>query len=327
MKNAATFIFLFFCSISYAEKISNETSIKTIREAKHSLTLKGNNCKDLNKEFNDIKKWSAKKFKSKNSESKPDCKCDEETNICKINIDKIAPEIVKLYQDRTPKFNGPNCWNSTLVTTGILPHPRYSTPEEMEFWMKSPLCREKKLDEEMEPGDAIAIRNFEGEYHGFIYVSDKISWSKNGYNKRAKYDLQGTENVFDVYGVPEKCQRIAVQAEIPKECAKYANVYQCRSWNEYWSEVKESANVDEDIDTRLDNIDCLTSKYVFGDISPSPEAVKLIEATLDAISFEVVDLKNKLSKETPEAERVYVQRAVHRISSLKEQFYLTSGYF
>ncbi len=312
-----------------AEQISDDTRLNTVREAQHTLTLNGGNCLELEAEFKNIRKWSENTLKEENI-SEPNCVCDKKFKKgreCKIDIDNVAPNIVKMYQDKTPKFNGPNCWNNTLVSTGILPHLRYSDPDEMEFWMKSPLCKEKKITDKMEPGDAIAIRTNEGEYHGFIYISDKMSWSKNGYSKRSKYDLQTTENVFDVYKVPENCQRITTDQEVPKECTTFGNVYQCRSWDDYWNEVKETANVDEEIDSKLNNIDCLTSKYVFGDISPSPQTVSLIEASLDAIAFEVMDLKNKLTDKTPEAESIYVQRAVHRINSLKTQYELTSAYY
>ena len=60
---------------------------------------------------------------------------------CELDITDCVPEHVRKYHGLSPKLSGPNCWNLSLVMSSLLPFMRYSTLEEMAFFMRSPLCR------------------------------------------------------------------------------------------------------------------------------------------------------------------------------------------
>lgn len=161
----------------------------------------------------------------------------ELTGKCVYNITNCIPSHVAKYEGVNPQESGPNCWNMSLVFKEILPALRYSTPEEMSFYMNSPLCRMLKKDEKRVSGDIGAIRvinegNFK-EFHGFIYISDKIAYSKNGFHKSSPYSLQSLDNVYSVYDVTEKSQCRANELNSSLDCDIATSFYRCISMKEY----------------------------------------------------------------------------------------------
>lgn len=308
-------LFLLF-SISLlanASSIKKNVSDVDVYRENDEIKIAAFDCMQIQGEVDNIKKWSKKTInKIKNDE----CICND--GYCSMNIKNVLPDIVKFYQDKRPDVNGPNCWNSTLVTAGILPHHRYSTPEEMKFWMNSPLCKEKKINEKLMPGDVIAIREKNSEYHGFVYVSDKLAWSKNGFSKRAKYKTQGLKDVYDLYGVSPECQRVESGSS---DCQKYANIYKCEPWDEYWSKVDEAtkAKVDEDIERSLNHVECNLSEALNDSSTIDKQLVDLLENTILILEFNVLDLKNALTSSSSNDEKLYIDRATHRILSIKAQ--------
>jgi hypothetical protein len=125
---------------------------------------------------------------------------------CRLDITKCVPDHVAKYSGLNPQLGGPNCWNLALMMSKIIPNLRYSTPEEMSFFMKSPLCRQLKEDEKVMPGDIGAVRNpsstvpSEFEIHGFIYASDKIVYSKAGARPwDVPFGLLPLESMQDTY--------------------------------------------------------------------------------------------------------------------------------
>jgi len=150
---------------------------------------------------------------------------------CFANITGIVPQVVRMYHGTNPSYDGPNCWNSSLVVSHLLPAIRYSTSEEMSLWMDSPFCQALKDDQALIAGDVVAVREAESEttteeIHGFIYLTNQLSFSKNGYAQTSPFALQALENVFQVYGVDQKpiCRRTS---KIENQCYRYANYYRC----------------------------------------------------------------------------------------------------
>lgn len=294
--------------------------LEAVREG-NKIYLTGLKCRKIKNELRNLKKW-AKQF-TKLSEDvaekiwDSDCECDE--FYCKLDITNLSPELVKLYEDKRPDISGPNCWNNSLVTVGILPHYRYSTPEEMEFWMKSPLCRERRPNEKISPGDVVAIRDEKkDEYHGFVYISDNLGWSKNGFSNNSAYGIQDLKGVFDVYGVTKNCQR---KYGMDTKCEKFANIYKCESWDKYWSKVDEKtkAKLDQDIEESLNYVECNISNFVFDEKTIDKNVTELIQNTIQILEYDILDKKAAMTKNTSEAERIYIDRAYYRILSIKEQ--------
>lgn len=127
---------------------------------------------------------------------------------CRHDITSCVPQHVVKYHLSHPENNGPNCWNLALVMKGIIPSMRYTSPEEMAFYMRPPLCQVIAANEKPKAGDIGAIRTAEhsklkSELHGFIYISDKVAYSKNGLSRQAPYALQSLDHVYKEYGVPQ----------------------------------------------------------------------------------------------------------------------------
>ena len=278
--------FLIFSIISFnaiADQISSSSYNVTISSDKNSggeILLKANNCKILEDQARAIQTWSIRI----NEKYNPELKCICKSSRCVMNISKISPIIVKQLHGVRPKFMGPNCWNSSLVSSKILPYPRYSTPEEMYFWMNSPLCTERNNNESPVPGDVIAIRANNEEYHGFIYLTDEISFSKNGSYNGNPYAVMPTKYVFDAYGVDKNCQRtqegdeyyikkvirrraggkVPIRKEITEKCDKSAQIFSCKSWADYSKSLVLSP-LEKQTLKELNQLSCQVSNKLFKD--------------------------------------------------------------
>lgn len=225
---------------------------------------------------------------------------------CRYDISSCVPEHVVKYQDAKPEIDGPNCWNLSLVMSGILPSLRYSSPEEMHFYMRPPLCKALKDGEARKPGDVGAIRTVSRagveESHGFIYISEKIAYSKNGFSQMSPYALQTMEEVMQTYGVPDQKACRQNQIDVNSGCRNAVSFYRCETLDSYMNKHKE---IPEKVRTTLQKIssaeDCV-SKHAFSGVSLSAEAKKNISDTSQAILAFVSDAEKspefkKLSKE------------------------------
>lgn len=126
---------------------------------------------------------------------------------CSLDITAAAPEFVALRHGTKAGRWGPNCWNAALTANNLLARPRFTSPEEMTFWMGSAACRELEAGEAPLPGDIIAIRGSGGEeVHGFVYLTPELSFSKNYLTAAAPYELQSPEAVYAEFPVPSGCR-------------------------------------------------------------------------------------------------------------------------
>ncbi len=221
------------------------------------IFIQGRDCQQLKVEADALMSWTQKVKEAAKSE-----KCSCSGSICLQKVTAQIPAFAQDKQFKRSKENGPNCWNATLVASKIVPQVRYTSDEEMHFWMTSPLCREKKMNEPLSPGDVIAIRDHDnGEVHGFTHLSDNLSFSKNGFNRDMAYSLQDPEFVFDLYEVPKECRRKVGE---PEECSSWANYFSCQSMDEYLKKHpiknKELKQTLKDINA----IECDISEIAFG---------------------------------------------------------------
>lgn len=166
-------------------------------------------------------------------------------DTCDFDITSCVPEHVVTFHGAKPEVDGPNCWNLSLVMSSVLPALRYSTPQEMNFYMRPPLCRVLKRGEKKEPGDIGAIRRVGDfgntkETHGFIYIDDKIAYSKNGFSKVAPYELQKLDKVYNLYGVPNKpeCRQNGMSPE-SSQCQQAVDFFRCDSMGTYLKKNKD----------------------------------------------------------------------------------------
>lgn len=259
-------------------------------------------CEDGGAIYQSLARWSqnAQTGKSCDANARMQTKT---AGKCEIDITECVPEHVVQYHNARPEIDGPNCWNLSLVMSNILPSLRYSTPEEMNFYMRPPLCRELKDGEAREPGDVGAIRQITGfaktqEYHGFIYISDKIAYSKNGFSNRAPYQLQSLDNVYDVYSVPKRpeCRKNQISSE-SAQCRQAVAFFRCDSMESYLSKTPNvPAEIRDSFERMKKAEDCVQQATLSGTGVLSQEARTNLRETGQALLAYLE--KEKTSKET-----------------------------
>lgn len=242
----------------------------SVKKEGSEMFLSGGDCTVLLKQANAINTWREAKAKPL---TKSVCKCSGD---CKINITTIIPKMVLEKENSALVKNGPNSWNSSLVTAGVLPHLRYTQKNEMSFWMSSPLCKERGADEAPAPGDIIAIRNFNGdEVHGFVNLTEELSYSKNGFRKGTKYQLAKPAEIYETFGVAKACEKVYKKPANTDECPFYANVFKCDSMDEYLKKNPTKNSSLKETWKSLDAMDCELSKMTFRDTFTADQASTL----------------------------------------------------
>lgn len=304
MKYIFLVLFPILASAQFTENVS-------VSKFGNKVILEGKDCSVLKAQAEALASWT-KKLDEDSQINK--CKCF--LGNCKVNVSHTLPKIASENQSNNPHYSGPNCWNASLVSTKILPNLRYTTPEELSFWLNSPLCKEREKDEKSSPGDVIAIRDFQsGEVHGFIHLTDDLAFSKNGYDKNNSYSLQSPDFVFSTYNVPKDCRKIF---SIPDQgiCSSWANYYSCTSLNDYLKNhpIKDPAT--KETWEAINDLDCtISSVAMHGGLS---DALKdLIPASVMAIatlSFEKMT-KEKLSDD----EYIIWAGIYYKAQALKDQ--------
>lgn len=304
------FILLFHFSTLAQTSLFNKHVQVTKRGS--AVYLVGSDCKVLDKEAQALEDWT-KSIKEKAQKSS--CAC--QNGVCTKEVTQTIPDFVEAYQFKHVPTDGPNCWNATLVAAKVVPQVRYTSDFEMNFWMNSPLCKEKKDHEPLRPGDVIAIRSSEHlEVHGFIHLSENLSFSKNGFDKSMPYSLQDPNVVFDIYDVPKECRRKYGEAT---GCRNYANYYSCISMDEYLKKNPIKDNLTKQSYNQLHEIECGLSEAVLNGKS-GRELKRLMQTTLEVIrsmSYEILSEK----KFHPD-DKVVWQALYHKSKSLMDQISL-----
>lgn len=272
-----------------------------------------------------LAQWSRNAQTGKVCDAKP---TSTPSGQCDLDITNCVPDHVVTYHGANPAVSGPNCWNLSLVMSKILPALRYSAPEEMNFYMRPPLCRQLKDGEKKEPGDVGAIRQIVGlakteEYHGFVYISDKIAYSKNGFSSQSPYELQTLDKVYDAYEVPDKdsCRKNEITGA-SAQCGQAVSFFRCDSMETY---LQKNSEVPEQIRSTFEKLDkaedCVQQSALSG--RPfSEEAQKNLRDTSVALLKYLEDAKESPAlKRMPKDERDFLLGSLQlRLSGIADQF-------
>lgn len=111
------------------------------------------------------------------------------------DITELMPTIAKTYHGR---FGYANCWSFACFNAKISYAITNMKEREFSLWLSSPLLRKLDASEEIRPGDMIAYRAASQEVHGAIYVSDNLTFSKNGAGTGI-FRLQDSHEVTWIY--------------------------------------------------------------------------------------------------------------------------------
>lgn len=289
------------------------------KNSQGEIILKGGTCEELQKEVQALLTWS---YKIKNKINLPQLRCRATSFLGitwgqEINISQVIPPLVSQYLGVRPQEEGPNCWNSTIVVNKISPYLRYSSDLEFNFWLNSPLCRLKAPEEERRPGDIVAIQSYDGkkwnEYHGFTYISDHLSFTKNGFSKKNPYQLTSTEDVFDHYQVSKNCR---LPPHHPN-CRVKANFYSCQSFDQYFALTPVQEEL-MDIYSGVNFLECLAQEMTF--TGEQKTIALFIGLNLNILGKLLWDFQK--AKTTSNKERFFIQALEYKLRSLRSQLSL-----
>ncbi len=211
--------------------IGEANNFSIIRNNEDNIILRANTCEEITSEISILNNWL------KNSGSKTcspfidtiDADLNRLDQKCEANITSCVPNHINLFHNKSPYISGPNCWNLTLVKSGILQNLRYSSPEEMKLYLNSPLCEALQKNQQRLPGDIGSIKTYDNELiHAFVYVSEKLVYSKNGVEKINPYALQELNTVYDEYhlnSLPDQCR----ENTMDPNCSIGIEFYRCKS--------------------------------------------------------------------------------------------------
>lgn len=264
-------------------------SFEVIRTSDDRIILTENSCSKLRENVRVLSAWAAK------TGSKSLCPIDNipansDLNTCSLDATECLPEQVAKYQGLKSKNTGPNCWNLALVMSGVLPNLRYSTMQENTFYLQPPLCRRIGSEEQKKSGDVGAIRYTKAglpgeskEIHGFIYISEDLAFSKDGFSADTPYSLTPLESVLSLkhMDVPKECR----VDQPPAQCKRQVDYYRCISFSEY---LDQTPNVPKQILEAFDKIgqfeNCIENENM-GVSTITQEAQNNIKETAEALAF------------------------------------------
>ncbi len=214
-----------FYSIAWAEEPN--TGIKVVKTA-NDLILTGETCPILLKQAKALAAWKNATATNEPTATPPRL-CAGIDKASAVSVGKLVPKWVLEHQDVHPAFDGPNCWATSSYNTHITPSLIYLAPEEFNFHMIHETQCILKTYEERKPGDLIALRSPNAadpqgydEVHGFIYLTDQLTYSKNGMYRNSTFSIQSYPEVLKLYGVSEHCEKTP-----DATCAIYAQFLHC----------------------------------------------------------------------------------------------------
>lgn len=217
------FFNLTFTVSSYAKKplISPKASPSvSFIKVDEGFQLQGDSCETLYKEIFQFEKLYLK-YEKPEAYIKPVCI----ESIRAINITSLIPQRMLHLLNQKPQYYGPNCWNSVLFVNKVTDHIRFVQPDEFQRSLPFLGCYKKDV-KELEAGDIVRINDkINEEFHAFIYISESLSFTKNGPSTKAIYEIVNTESILKEYDVDMKC--LSPEDSKSEKCLSKVSVYSC----------------------------------------------------------------------------------------------------
>ena len=212
-----------FAANSYAKKpvfSPHAATSVTFIKADEGFQLQGDSCETLYKEIFQFEKLYVK-YDKPNAYIKPLCI----DSIHTIAIQGLIPERMLQLLNQKPQYFGPNCWNSVLYVNKATDHMRFVLLDEFQRTLPFLGCYKKDV-KELETGDIVRLsdKNSE-EQHAFIYISENLSFTKNGPGTKATYEIVNTESILKEYDVDMKC--LTAENRKSEKCLSKVSVYSC----------------------------------------------------------------------------------------------------
>lgn len=255
-------------------------SLQIIRQ-KDKIYLTDQSCEKLFSLSEGIKKWSGK------TDTQDSCFIQEKPLLqnqkCQIEISRCLPNKLKEYLGKKSENAGPNCFNAALVFSGLLPNLRYSKSEEIELYLKEPLCRKKEKAESPEAGDlgliSMAGKNQDlRSMHAFIYLNEEFVFEKSGQYTTDPYTIKESKEAFDPYDMSSQGESLNKLPYIRKNI----DYYKCVSINEYLDNQKEIPMWLRAVRARVEDFDSCFENFI---VNGHPLNGKAQKNLIDAIEM------------------------------------------
>lgn len=226
------------------------------------------------------------------------------------------------------KLDGPNCWNTTLVASGILSSRRYVNDKEFIFYMNSPLCIKLNKSDKKITGDigSIAfksrfIRGAEGIDHAFVKLNgDQILSKKNPF-KSTPISIIQFDDVLKDYELNKYDECYLDDSK--EECNIIISYYRCQSLNNYLSKEIDISSDIVALKSSLDNLESELEKLVMDKILNFEKLQNLLLALhskLDKIPLTNRSNLNEKNKILLSLFRVRIDSIIDQVRILKEDY-------
>lgn len=120
------------------------------------LSLSGASCNELLAQKESLCTWK-NQLEGTTQQSNQSCQ-----NNNSLSLNQCLPTFVQKTHKTKLYRSGPNCWGTALFLAGMSPAPRFVFPQEMLYWLQSPICRKLGPSENLKSGDIINV--FAPEY-------------------------------------------------------------------------------------------------------------------------------------------------------------------
>lgn len=306
-----TLVFNFFTVSTFADSESSSSGlIDIVRSKNGSISLIGPSCQELTKQEQAIREWSEFYGEIPGSLIAPVEIPNE--NRCILNISNSVPSVVPALQDFKNAHNGPNCWNTALRLSGLVQFTRFSTPEELKFWLDSSYCRELSESEKSLPGDIIEIRAPNEEIHGMIYLSEDLVFSKNTSGKSSPYGIQRSSLIYQNFRVDNtQCKKVQGS---PSTCTRWANHYRCNRVESDRNTLKKINIEFAALSAEVTKIESVISEYVV-------KSDKDYLSKIEKLNTQLTEVEGKIqnSQKFKGHDSFFYQALLHDVNSLKTQ--------
>lgn len=96
-------------------------------------------------------------------------------------------------------YDGPNCWNAVLYFLKVIDHLRYTSEDEINYYLLNSGLFMDVTSDIREAGDVGALYNNNEIMHTFIHLSDETIIDKVGYSQKDKYRILYFDKMLEKY--------------------------------------------------------------------------------------------------------------------------------
>ncbi len=169
------------------------------RDAENRLWLTASSCTVLENQLLALRFWSERLGGRPDTASR---ECIDNGLDYQMEITRDVPAKAREVLGIKSKISGPNCWNASLVFSGMRDHLGYASDGDFKYVLARQ-CAEVR-EAELLPGDIIAIRHVmpegnEVEVHGYIHLSPNLALTKNGSTADSPFELVSPSQVDRIY--------------------------------------------------------------------------------------------------------------------------------